>query len=144
MWNIQSTTRLPKQMSQSTDPGELIRLFLEQLEIACRTLDSELKAAADVQHWLLRSLPAIDDIGIAASYRTARYSGGDYYDVGLVPDGRLGFLIADVSGKGAPAAVLMAVRHSAISSAWNASTNCYAICQRSRPAQPSFGGKLSS
>jgi sigma-B regulation protein RsbU (phosphoserine phosphatase) len=85
-----------------------------QLEVARSALDSELKAAADVQRWLLPSLPALDDIGIAASYRTARYSSGDYYDVGRLPDGRIGILIADVSGKGAPAAVLMAVLRSII------------------------------
>ena len=85
-----------------------------QLEVARRALDSELKAAADVQRWLLPSLPALDDIGIAASYRTARYSSGDYYDVGRLPDGRLGVLIADVSGKGAAAAVLMAVLRSIV------------------------------
>jgi sigma-B regulation protein RsbU (phosphoserine phosphatase) len=84
----------------------------DQLGATCRELDSELKAASDVQRWLLPSLPAFPtpaNISIAASYRTARYSGGDYYDVGRLPDGRLGVLIADVSGKGAAAAVLMAV-----------------------------------
>jgi phosphoserine phosphatase RsbU/P len=85
-----------------------------QLERVNRALDSELNAAADVQRWLLPSLPALDDIGIAASYRTARYSSGDYYDVGRLPDGRLGVLIADVSGKGAAAAVLMAVLRSIV------------------------------
>jgi sigma-B regulation protein RsbU (phosphoserine phosphatase) len=85
-----------------------------ELDAACRALDSELKAAADVQRWLLPSLPALDDIGIAASYRTARYSSGDYYDVGRMPDGRVGVLIADVSGKGAAAAVLMAVLRSIV------------------------------
>jgi sigma-B regulation protein RsbU (phosphoserine phosphatase) len=85
-----------------------------QLEIARNELDAELKAAADVQRWLLPSLPMLDEIGIAASYRTARYSSGDYYDVGRLPDGRLGVLIADVSGKGAAAAVLMAVLRSIV------------------------------
>jgi sigma-B regulation protein RsbU (phosphoserine phosphatase) len=84
------------------------------LEKANRALDSELKAAADVQRWLLPSLPEFDDISIAASYRTARYSGGDYYDVGRLSDGRVGILIADVSGKGAAAAVLMAVLRSIV------------------------------
>jgi sigma-B regulation protein RsbU (phosphoserine phosphatase) len=84
------------------------------LEVVRRALDSELKAAADVQRWLLPSLPRIDGIDIAASYRTARYSSGDYYDVGRLSDGRLGILIADVSGKGAPAAVLMAVLRSIV------------------------------
>ena len=83
-------------------------------EACCRALDSELKAAADVQRWLLPSLPALDHIGIAASYRTARYSSGDYYDVGRLPDGGVGVLIADVSGKGAAAAVLMAVFRSIV------------------------------
>jgi sigma-B regulation protein RsbU (phosphoserine phosphatase) len=85
-----------------------------QLASTCRALDSELKAAADIQRWLLPSLPELDDIGIAASYRTARYSGGDYYDVGRLPDGRIGVLIADVSGKGAAAAVLMAMLRSIV------------------------------
>jgi len=85
-----------------------------QLEATYRALDSELKAAADVQRWLLPSLPVLHNTSIAASYRTARYSGGDYYDVGQLPDGRLGVLIADVSGKGAPAAVLMAVLRSIV------------------------------
>jgi sigma-B regulation protein RsbU (phosphoserine phosphatase) len=70
----------------------------------------ELAAAAHVQRWLLPStLPALPGISIATSYHTAKRSGGDYYDVMKLPDGRLGFLIADVSGKGAPAAVLMAI-----------------------------------
>jgi sigma-B regulation protein RsbU (phosphoserine phosphatase) len=85
-----------------------------QLDQACRALDSELEAAADVQRWLLPSLPELDNVSIAASYRTARHSSGDYYDVGILPDGRLGIFIADVSGKGAAAAVLMAVLRSIV------------------------------
>lgn len=85
-----------------------------QLEESCRALDAELQAAANVQRWLLPTLPSLDDVGVAASYRTARHSGGDYYDVGRLPDGRLGILIADVSGKGAAAAVLMAVLRSIV------------------------------
>lgn len=82
----------------------------DELEAACRALDSELQAAADVQRWLLPpSTPVVASTSIAASYRPARYSGGDYYDLVPLPDGRLGALIADVSGKGAPAAVLMSV-----------------------------------
>lgn len=86
----------------------------KQLEESCRALDAELQAAANVQRWLLPTLPSLDDVGVAASYRTARHSGGDYYDVGRLPDGRLGILIADVSGKGAAAAVLMAVLRSIV------------------------------
>lgn len=86
----------------------------DQLRLACRALDNELRAAADVQRWLLPALPKLDDTAIAASYRPARYSGGDYFDVARLRDGRLGILIADVSGKGAAAAVLMAVMRSIV------------------------------
>jgi sigma-B regulation protein RsbU (phosphoserine phosphatase) len=55
------------------------------------------------------STPVVANTSIAAWYRTARHSGGDYYDLDEMPDGRLGVLIADVSGKGAAAAVLMVV-----------------------------------
>lgn len=82
----------------------------DRLEAAHRVLDSELQAAADVQRWLLPpSTPVIANTSMAASYRPARHSGGDYYDLVELPDGRLGALIADVSGKGAAAAVLMSM-----------------------------------
>ena len=47
-----------------------------------------------------------------AYYRTSRWAGGDYYDFLPLPDGRWGILIADVSGHGTPAAVMMAITHS--------------------------------
>jgi sigma-B regulation protein RsbU (phosphoserine phosphatase) len=81
-----------------------------QLEATFRVLDAELAAAADVQRWLLPppTLPTAG-VSVSASYRTATHAGGDYYDAGELPDGRFGVLIADVSGHGAPAAVLMAI-----------------------------------
>lgn len=81
-----------------------------QLETTCRALDAELAAAADVQRWLLPPpTPPTEGVRVAASYRTALHASGDYYDAGELPDGRFGVLIADVSGHGAAAAVLMAI-----------------------------------
>jgi phosphoserine phosphatase RsbU/P len=81
-----------------------------QLEATCRALDAELAAAADVQRWLLPPpTPPTSGVRVAASYRTATRASGDYYDAGDLPDGRFGVLIADVSGHGAAAAVLMAI-----------------------------------
>ncbi|MCC6681419.1 MAG: SpoIIE family protein phosphatase [Phycisphaeraceae bacterium] len=97
-------------MSAMLERADCAQTLAHQLETSCRTLDCELRAAADVQRWLLPpSTNGTTHARIAASYKTARHSGGDYYDVGELPDGRLGVLIADVSGKGAAAAVLMAV-----------------------------------
>lgn len=82
----------------------------KRLEATCRALDAELAAAASVQRWLLPpSGPPIPGVGTAALYRTAQQAGGDYYDAGELPDGSFGVLIADVSGHGAAAAVLMAI-----------------------------------
>ncbi|GMV25558.1 MAG: hypothetical protein AMXMBFR58_15890 [Phycisphaerae bacterium] len=82
----------------------------QKLKDACRELDTELAAAASVQRWLLPPpAPPSTGVGTAALYRPAQRSGGDYYDAGPLPDGRFGVMIADVSGHGAAAAVLMAI-----------------------------------
>lgn len=82
----------------------------QDLKAACRDLDAELAAAADVQRWLLPpQTPPSTGVGTAALYRPAQRSGGDYYDAGPLSDGRFGLMIADVSGHGAAAAVLMAI-----------------------------------
>src|SRR5262249_4519147 len=57
-------------------------------------------------------LPNIPTLDLAAHYQTSRRAGGDYYDFFQLPGGRWGLLIADVSGHGTPAAVIMAVTHS--------------------------------
>jgi serine phosphatase RsbU (regulator of sigma subunit)/CHASE3 domain sensor protein len=83
-------------------------------------LDHELKAVGDIQRSLLPlRLPSIPGLELAASYQTSRRAGGDYYDFFRLPPEhaddprvRYGILIADVSGHGTPAAVLMAVTHS--------------------------------
>jgi sigma-B regulation protein RsbU (phosphoserine phosphatase) len=85
----------------------------EQLDTAYKIVDQELKVVADIQRSLLPSeLPNIPGTQFAAHYQTSRRAGGDYYDFFPLPDGQWGILIADVSGHGTPAAVLMAVTHS--------------------------------
>ena len=84
----------------------------EQLSEAYEIVDRELRAVADMQRALLPSvLPEIPRVSLAAHYQTSRWAGGDYYDVFALPDGRWGLWIADVSGHGTPAAVMMAITH---------------------------------
>jgi sigma-B regulation protein RsbU (phosphoserine phosphatase) len=84
-----------------------------ELKKAYEVVDRELKLVADIQRSLLPSrLPAIPTLSVAAFYQTSQWAGGDYYDFFPRPDGKWGILIADVSGHGTPAAVLMAVTHS--------------------------------
>src|SRR5262249_29618089 len=84
----------------------------EDLRQAYQDLDRELKIVADIQRSLLPArLPRIPTMDLAAHYQPARRAGGDYYDFFPLPDDRWGIFIADVSGHGTPAAVLMAVTH---------------------------------
>jgi serine phosphatase RsbU (regulator of sigma subunit) len=72
-------------------------------------IEHELRLARMIQQSLLpRSLPTLPGWQIAAHYRPARAVGGDYYDCLLLPDGRLGLAIGDVTDKGVPAALVMA------------------------------------
>lgn len=88
-------------------------VLAERLKEAYEEIDRELKAVARIQRSLLPTrLPDIPRLRLAAHYQTARRAGGDYYDFFPMVDGKWGILIADVSGHGTPAAVMMAVMHS--------------------------------
>ena len=84
----------------------------EELRQAYHELDREMKAVGEIQRSLLPAkLPKIPTLDLAAHYQPAQRAGGDYYDFFPMPDGKWGIFIADVSGHGTPAAVLMAVTH---------------------------------
>jgi sigma-B regulation protein RsbU (phosphoserine phosphatase) len=85
----------------------------EQLKEAYEAVDYEMRVVADIQRSLLPTkMPDIPTMSLAAHYQTSHRAGGDYYDFFPLPEGKWGLLIADVSGHGTPAAVLMAVTHS--------------------------------
>ncbi len=72
-------------------------------------IEQELKVARLIQQTLLpQSLPTLDGWGVSAYYQPARAVGGDFYDFIYFPDGRIGFVVADVTDKGVPAALVMA------------------------------------
>ncbi len=84
----------------------------EEVQQAYDLIDRELKAVAKIQRSLLpRTVPTIPGLDLATYYDTSARAGGDYYDFFRLPDNRWGIFIADVSGHGTPAAVLMAVTH---------------------------------
>ncbi len=70
-------------------------------------LDAELAAASQIQRGLLpQRLPAVNGYQISAFQSQCLSVGGDLYDISLLKDGRIIFIIADVSGKGMGAALL--------------------------------------
>jgi sigma-B regulation protein RsbU (phosphoserine phosphatase) len=83
-----------------------------QLAAALAALDKELHVVGEIQRSLLpQALPSIPGFTMAAHYETSARAGGDYYDFFPLAGERWGMFIADVSGHGTPAAVLMAITH---------------------------------
>ncbi|MEA2490567.1 MAG: phosphoserine phosphatase RsbU/P [Acidobacteriota bacterium] len=71
-------------------------------------LEEELRTARQIQSKLLPAqLPSTEQYVFAATNKPCRTVSGDYYDVITRPDGRIYFIIADVSGKGITAALIM-------------------------------------
>ncbi len=94
----------------------LERTRLREEALAKAKIDEELRTAYAIQKRLLpASLPVINGYTFAASNRPAKSVSGDYYDVVVRPDGRIYFVIADVSGKGITAALVM----SSVATAFN-------------------------
>ena len=86
---------------------ETVRLREEAIEKA--QFEQELRMAYAIQRRLLPVvLPFIQGYELAGSNKPCRTVSGDYYDVVVRPDGRVYFVIADVSGKGITAAIIMA------------------------------------
>jgi serine phosphatase RsbU (regulator of sigma subunit)/CHASE2 domain-containing sensor protein len=102
--------------------AERRRLFVDlehERQVEAR-IEGELKAASAIQMGLLpRRFPAASEYGvdIHASIEPARMVGGDLYDFVLLESNRLSFAIADVSGKGVPAALFMAMTKEVLSAA---------------------------
>jgi len=80
-----------------------------------RQLDAELELARQVQRDLLPAPESLPKIDVAVACLPASQVGGDFYDVVGLPDGRLSFVLGDVSGHGLSAALLMALVHGAMS-----------------------------
>ena len=82
------------------------------------TLNSELDIAGDMQQSLLpTSFPGGDGYNMHACMIPARQVGGDLYDVVTLADGRVCMTVADVSGKGIPAALTMMATRMALKAA---------------------------
>ena len=90
------------------DNNRLLATIRKQAEPE-RRRHSELEIAANVQQKMFpRKLPRLDSLDYAGHCVPAREVGGDYYDFLEASDHAVGFVLGDVSGKGVPAALLMA------------------------------------
>jgi sigma-B regulation protein RsbU (phosphoserine phosphatase) len=83
--------------------------MIQQEAMDKRRIEEELRSASEVQRILLpQSAPELGDYLIAATNTPAKVMSGDYYDFIQLDENHLGVVIADVSGKGFPASLVMA------------------------------------
>lgn len=93
-----------RQAAIAVENAELHETALRQERV-----DRDLALARQVQQGFLPSqVPDLDGYAFFAYYEAANQLGGDYYDYVPLPGGRLGVVLADVSGKGIAAALVMA------------------------------------
>ena len=97
---------------------ELLQLAADRAALAVQSLmsqDDALAAVALQRSLLPTALPAVPGLGMAARYVAGSGAvGGDWYDVFVLPDGKLGVVVGDVAGSGLEAAVIMGRMRSAL------------------------------
>jgi serine phosphatase RsbU (regulator of sigma subunit)/anti-sigma regulatory factor (Ser/Thr protein kinase) len=94
---------------------QFVNARLREEQLSTRLLAHELDIARNIQRSLLpRSLPQLRHFGVAGYCESANQVGGDFYDVLQLSDNSLLLVVADVMGKGVPAALFAAILHSLV------------------------------
>lgn len=97
--------------SLSNDINSTVETLKKYIDEAAKRIDAELAFAKNIQHSAIPSIfpafPSIKDFDLYATMYTAKEVGGDFYDFYLLDKNKIALLIADVSGKGIPAAMFM-------------------------------------
>jgi serine phosphatase RsbU (regulator of sigma subunit) len=119
----QQFNRMAEELVESMAQRQALAEQNARLEERAR-FDQELRTARLIQHSLLpKDVPTLPGWQIAPYYQPAREVGGDLYDFLTFEDGRLGLVIGDVSGKGVPAALVMATTQSMLRAAAQATVS---------------------
>jgi sigma-B regulation protein RsbU (phosphoserine phosphatase) len=102
----------------SREDAELLQLAADRAALALHSLVAQDDAHAAValhRSLLPAALPEVPGVELAARYVTGSGNvGGDWYDVFVLPDGKLGVVVGDVAGSGLQAAVIMGRMRSAL------------------------------
>ena len=94
-----------------SEEGKVVETWdsYDQLSLMRQSTEQELQVARSIQRASLpKEVPQLEGWQISPYYRPAREVGGDFYDFFELPDGRLGIVVGDATGKGVPAALVMA------------------------------------
>lgn len=114
---------LDRSRRQSEEAAENLRRTQKRLRQTVELLNAQIHEISQLQaSYLPLRFPPMGGLSFAAFFRSCSEVGGDYYDVFALPDGRVGFAIADVTGHGARAAVCMAMARSLLRAAASMAT----------------------
>ena len=107
--NVTVDVRSSREFSSlSDDINSTVSTLKRYIAEAAARIDKELEYAKQIQLSALpTNFPDDDDFGICAQMIAAKEVGGDFYDFYKLDDSTVAFLVADVSGKGIPAAMFM-------------------------------------
>src|SRR5918998_1288612 len=101
--------KIADEWSQGSGLAELTQQRLEQERIERERVEQELRLARSMQQASLpKEVPELEGWQISPYYQPAREVGGDFYDFFELKDGHLGIVVGDATGKGVPAALVMA------------------------------------
>src|SRR5215213_6731814 len=100
--------KIAEEWGMGTIGSTLRKRRLEQEIRERERVEQELRVARSIQQASLpEKVPDLEGWQIAPFYQPAREVGGDFYDFHLLPDGKLGLVVGDATGKGVPAALVM-------------------------------------
>jgi len=101
--------KIVEEWSESTGVLEATRQRLEQEIRERERVEQEMRVARGIQQASLpKEVPTLEGWKVCPLYQPAREVGGDFYDFLELPNGRLGLVVGDATGKGVPAALVMA------------------------------------
>ena len=100
--------KIAEEWSEDNGAAEVAEAHLEQEIRERERVEQDLRVARRIQQASLpKKVPELAGWQITPHYQPAREVGGDFYDFHLLPEGRLGLVVGDATGKGVPAALMM-------------------------------------
>src|ERR687897_130810 len=116
--------KITDEWNPGSNLAELAQQRLEQERIERERIEQELRVARSIQQASLpESVPELEGWQITPFYQPAREVGGDFYDFFELPEGRLGLVVGDATGKGVSAALVMASARSMLRAVARASNS---------------------
>jgi serine phosphatase RsbU (regulator of sigma subunit)/predicted ester cyclase len=101
--------KIVEEWSEGSGSAEIAQAHLEQEVLKRERVEQDLRVARSIQQASLpKDVPELAGWQISPFYRPAREVGGDFYDFFELDDERLGIVVGDATGKGVPAALVMA------------------------------------